>query len=507
MSFLDEFTKIEEMLDLGNYDNAKSAITELKSIYNDENDLINLDLLYARYLRDTGSVKESEKLTDRMIVGKIEIQESLLLTKTYLENAHGNWYLGFHNKAIERGLAALNSSKRGKTKESQILTAKSNNLIGNVEIERGNSTAAIGYYTVALQIHQEHGDKMGSAFVLNNLGFAYSYLGRLNDAITHYEQSKTLFTELDNQYLIAISMGNIGQIYILQGKLDQALELSLKSIDILTKMGNIHSLSEFTTNVGQIYHAKGELENAIKYYKQSLDIVLSQDNNVWTSFSLFYYILANADYDIEEAKNSLEKMKSFLNQTNKDTTLIQLRYNIAAAVLLIKTSRLTNLVKAEQLLKTILENDAVDDYSITILAIKNLADIRLVELRLFSDVGNLNELLALIAKLTDLSKLHGSFITETQSLILYAKLKVIEGDFEVANSSLNEALVIAESNGFVTLANEITDEMKKLYNEVNKYETMFKDSKYMELKLEESDVREYLNKILSSGILRGKRQN
>ncbi len=507
MSFQDELTKIEKMLDLGSYDEVKLIITNLRSKIKDKQNLVNLDLLHARYLRDTGKVKESEKLTDSMIMKKIEIQDSLLMTKTYLENAYGNWYLGFHNKAIERGLEALNSSKMGKTKESQILTAKSNNLIGNVEIERGNSTSAIGYYTVALQIHQEHGDKMGSAFVLNNLGFAYSYLGRLNDAISHYEESKNLFTDLENQYLTAISMGNIGQIYILQGKLDQALELSLRSIEILTKIGNTHSLSEFTTNVGQIYHAKGELENAIKYYKQSLDIVLNQDNNVWTSFSLFYYILANADYDLEEAKKSLDKLKSFLKEENRDTTLIKLRYNIAAAVLLIKTSRLTNLVKAEQLLKNILENDAVDDYSITILAIKNLADIKLVELKLFSDGGNLNELLDLITKLTHLSKLHGSFITETQSLILYAKLKVIEGDFEVANSSLNEALTIAESNGLVTLANEITDEIKKLYNEVNKYETMFRDTKNMEIKLENGEVREYLNKILSSGILRGKRQN
>lgn len=507
MLFLDELIKIENMLDLGKYNDAKKMISDLHPKITDKGNTIDLEILFARYLRETGNAKESERLTDNLIIKAKELQNSLLLTKTYIENAYDNWYLGFHNKSIERGLDALNLSKRDKSKESQVLTAKSNNLIGNVEIERGNSTAAINYYTVALQIHQEHGNKMGSAYVLNNLGFAYSYLGRLNAALSHYEKSKDLFTSLDNEHLIAISMGNIGQIYILKGNLEKALELSLKSISVLERIGNAQSLAEFSTNIGQIYHAKGELEKAIKYYKKSLDILLHQDNDVWVSFALFYYILANADYDLEEAKIWLEKLRSFLEVEDRDTSLIQLRYNIAAAVLLIKTSRLTNLVKAESLLKEILNNDTVDDYSITILAIKNLADIRLVELRLFTDSVNLKELLDLIAKMTDLSKLHGSFITETQSLILYAKLKLIEGEFEVANSSLNEALIIAKNHGLVTLANEINEEIKKLYNEVNKYETMFRDSKIMELQIEVGEVREYLNKILSSGILRGKRQN
>jgi len=507
MNFQDELAKIENLLDLGKYKAVKTLISDLHPKTNDKKNTIDLDLLFARYLRETGNAKESEKLTDGLIIEAKTLKNSLILTKTYIENAYDNWYLGFHSKSIERGLEALNLSKRDKSEESQVLMAKSNNLIGNVEIERGNSRAAIGYYTVALQIHHEHGSKMGSAFVLNNLGFAYSYLGRLDDALSHYEQSKELFTALENEHFVAISMGNIGQIYILKGKLEKAMEFSLKSITILEKIGNTQSLAEFSTNVGQIYHAKGELENAIKYYKKSLDILLDQDNNVWASFALFYYILANADYNLDEAKIWLEKLRSFLEVEDRDTTLIQLRYNIAAAVLLIKSSRLTNLVKAEHLLTAILTNDTVDDYSITILAIKNLADIRLVELRLFSDNTNLLELLDLIAKMTDLSKLHGSFTTEIQSLILYAKLKLIEGDFEVANSSLNEALIIAENHGLITLANEINEEIKKLYNEVNKYETMFRESKNMELELDTVEVKEYLNKILSSGILRGKRQN
>ena len=82
MSFLDELAKIENLLDLGKYNDVKMMISNLESTVTDKTIRVDLDLLLARYLRETGNAKESEKLTDNLITRAKELQNSLILTNT-----------------------------------------------------------------------------------------------------------------------------------------------------------------------------------------------------------------------------------------------------------------------------------------------------------------------------------------------------------------------------------------------------------------------------------------
>ena len=84
MLHLDELANIENLLDLGKYEDVKTQISDLKLKIKHKNSEVDLELLFARYLRETGNAKESEQLTNNLIIKAKELQNSLLLTKTFV---------------------------------------------------------------------------------------------------------------------------------------------------------------------------------------------------------------------------------------------------------------------------------------------------------------------------------------------------------------------------------------------------------------------------------------
>ncbi|OLS18657.1 MAG: hypothetical protein HeimC2_44160 [Candidatus Heimdallarchaeota archaeon LC_2] len=304
-----------------------------------------------------------------------------------------------------------------------------------------------------------------------------------------------------------MSLGNIGYIYLNKGDLDAALDCLLRSHKILVEINDKVYLPVTKTNIGNFYYAKGQYQTALIYFKESLALFETLENNLWISETLLYYILAYCEVDLNGAIDLLNKFEKIAESDQNKSKLIDIRYKLMKSIVLKKTNRLENIVKAEKLLYQIVDNEEILDYAVTLMAMKHLADLLILELKLQDDETILIELINLISKLNDSALIHGSRRIQVQTYILFAKVKILSGDFQSAVESLDFAEKIAKEDGLEKLEKEALLEKDQIVQKASMYERAYGDLTNIQEKLQQANVEAYLNEILVNGILQYKQNS
>jgi len=495
--------KLENAIEKGRYKSVKKEILELKKTNLEMKMLITLDLFLCRVLREMGETKESYTLSTLILDSAESFKDEKLIIEAQLENAYCNWYAGDYEKGIQICNFAQDIMGRSES-DYRKLYARSQIILGNLVGDQGDLDLALKYYTDALKIYRLINDKDGIAYSLNNLGTLYNFQGNLDEALICYERSGQLFQELDNPINIAMSLGNIGYIYLEKGDLEVALDSLLRSHKILTEINDKAYLPAIETSIGRFYYSKGQYQKALSYFENSLTLFELLENNLWMSETLLYYILTFCEIDLNNTTKLLNKFEKIIESDKSNSKLIDLRFKVSKAIILKKTNRLENIVEAEKLLYQIVDNDEIIDYAVTLMAMKHLADLLILELKLNDDENILIELINLISKLNNSALIHGSHRTQVQTYILFAKLKILNGDFQSAIESLNHAEKIAKEDGLEKLVKEVLLEKEGIVEKVNMYERAYGDSSNIQEKLQQANVEAYLTEILANGLLQHK---
>jgi DNA-binding SARP family transcriptional activator len=137
---------------------------------------------------------------------------------------------------------------------------------------RSNWAECVTTHRVAMDSARKVGDRLGEAWVLNQLGFA---LARLRDpeAFGHLEQALAIRQELDDtlgqaQTAIALGEGHLN----LDGPGQDALRYMRRAADLLEPMGAISLRSVALNNLGEVYFGLGDLDAAAECCIQARDI-------------------------------------------------------------------------------------------------------------------------------------------------------------------------------------------------------------------------------------------
>ncbi|GAI77750.1 unnamed protein product, partial [marine sediment metagenome] len=145
---------------------------------------------------------------------------------------------------------------------------------------------------------------------------------------------------------------------------------------------------------------------------------------------------------------------------------LQLFDNIFSHHLVLKTKpRISNLAKAQKLLKEVIEEDAGQKT-----AIINLCDILLVDLRNTNDMEIVDEIKDYIGRLLNIAEKTHSYSLQAEAYLLQAKMVLISSDLEEARRLLAKGQQIAEKFGLNRLAMSISEEHDKLLNELSVWE-------------------------------------
>jgi tetratricopeptide (TPR) repeat protein len=199
-----------------------------------------------------------------------------------------------------------------------------------------DDTKALEFYTQAVKIQEEIGDKDGLSQSLGNIAVIYDERGDIERALLLNERALKLSEETNNKGEIASNLNNIGSIYQSQGELKKALEYYKKGEVILKEIGEDQGRASCLNNIGIIYKKLGDLGKALAYYTTSLKLRETDGNKRGVVYSLnnigtIYDLQDNVSLALEYYNRALK-----LAEEIQDKKGLALSFNNVARALLKK---------------------------------------------------------------------------------------------------------------------------------------------------------------------------
>ena len=137
---------------------------------------------------------------------------------------------------------------------------------------RSSWAECVTMHRVAMESARQGGDRLGEAWVLNQLGFALAKM-RDVEAFGHLAQALAIRREFGDtlgeaQTAIALGEGHLN----IDGPGQDALRYMRQAADLLEPMGAISLRSVALNNVGEVYFRLGDLDAAAECYIEARDI-------------------------------------------------------------------------------------------------------------------------------------------------------------------------------------------------------------------------------------------
>jgi len=320
--------------------------------------------------------------------------------------------------------------------------------------------------------------------LLNFINGYYSFgKNKFDEAIELHKRSLEIFENNDltlSSVMVPLTLNVLGHAYSLKGELDIALESHKRSLDLFrgNSINTIQAIGATFTNMGEIYFQKGDLDQAIENYEKSLKIV------EYNSEYLVSWVVRNYDCLIkvflykgsyEKAREYLERFNQYLekNKISKDFR----GYKLITARFMRSSSRIRERAEAEKILKEIIVGHKAlkdtrrrlpEEFSV---ALVELCDFYLEELRLTNDLKIIDDIQPLVIRLLKEAERTNSYTLQVQSYLLYGKISLLLMNMGDARRYLVEAQQIADSHSLQLLAREISHQHDKLLEQLEGLES------------------------------------
>lgn len=177
---------------------------------------------------------------------------------------------GDYKRASQQALASLLAADE--LKESSIV-ARSHNLLGIIDRNRGHFSDAVAHFEESLSLYREIGNLQGQALAQNSLANAYFDLGSWSEADRFYRQAGQTFSQLGNVYNRVMVDNNLGGIALNQGRLDDALLYYRRALNALEHIGgSLWVKGALHLNLGATHIRRGEITIAFEHLSMSREL-------------------------------------------------------------------------------------------------------------------------------------------------------------------------------------------------------------------------------------------
>ena len=372
------------------------------------------------------------------------------------------------------------------------------NTLSWINYAQGKFDVSLDYRNKCLQISETLGRGLQSAFSIMSMGTIIQFgKGDLALAREYYERSLQMHRELGSDKMIAFNLIHLSRNHFLQGEIDLALDTINKSLEISTKIENILYQIQGLLYKGIIYKILGKYTVAENYLTDGR-VLLKQglrggEKHLlnWQSLSLYHLIsIAKATNALDKANLYLEELKGLEDQSKRK--LNTQRYQFARAIVKTMSKRAVDKFQAQQIFQSIV-NEEIVDYNITTLAMLNLSELLILELKI-SDTEEevLEEVTILSDKIHEVALSQSSSVLITMSLILKSKLSLVNGDLHEANVFLEEAYKLSKEKKLGTLYNQVINEQNVLHSEFEKWEDLYHRNASIKERIKHARVESYL---------------
>jgi CHAT domain-containing protein/Tfp pilus assembly protein PilF len=180
--------------------------------------------------------------------------------------------LGDDERALQTLLTAQEIARKyRKNAKDRTAEAEMVGNIGSAYLWLGKTKKALKYYTKALEIDRETGNRVGAASLMNSIGRIYVDMGRYHDALELHEKALAIMTEMGNLIGEASTISCIARVQWHLGEKEKSMETFRESLARSRLAGHIPGQAVTLQNMMVTAESAGDLPLAIFYGKQSVN--------------------------------------------------------------------------------------------------------------------------------------------------------------------------------------------------------------------------------------------
>ncbi len=339
-----------------------------------------------------------------------------------------------------------------------------------INMHMGNVALAEKYLQWIFSLQKELGNTFEIVWANTLMGQIMVLIkSRFDLALEYFKKALSLAKKIKfNHYWVAMCHGFFGIIYNNIGELDNSIKHYLKALKVVKGFKSDFWESGLLNNIGYVYCEKGEYDLALEYMEESLLINEVQSKGVEESLDSIISVALKKG-DNEYASKYFNRLENIYNK--KKDSYIEFLYNYNKALILKRSSRIRDKVKAEELLKLVVEKDTLH-YDIIINAYIHLCDLLLSEFRINNNCEVLDEINHYITQLLTIAEKSHSYRLFCEIFILQAKLALLNLNFIAARRFLTQAQKIAEYYGIKRLSMKISHEHDELLIQLKMWENL-----------------------------------
>ncbi|MFX0095146.1 MAG: tetratricopeptide repeat protein [Candidatus Hodarchaeota archaeon] len=486
----------EQLLDEGKFREALQIVEtiEQRDALSTHNHLL-CQVLKSNLMNKMGHFDRALKLTEQILEEIQDRKLHLLKIDALIVKAEGLWHLG----RLDNSLVAISQGEKiikSLEQSSDVILRIARLEISKAEIywAQGKQDRALEFLEQSLFLGRKINKKDLIIISLCNLGAIYLTKGDLDYALKYFQDSLMLLEDFENKHLRAGVFINIGNVCAAKGELDRALDYLQESLLLFEELGNKHLIAGTFRTIGSIYGRKGDLDQALNYLKQSVDLFKEIGNKMYLSGALFSLISVAIDRMSPEQTQYYLKQLEEIN-IQEDSKLISQFYRVAEALLLKTRPRTRNRIKAAELLEQVVKEDVVN-HEVTVVALLNLCDLLLGELRLSGDPEVLDEVQNLVNRLFNIAKKQHSHSLLVETYLLQSKLALVNLNLEKTQRLLIQAQELAEEKGLQRLAIKVSYEHDELLRQLDKWKTLIQQKASISERIDLVQIEELLEQMI-----------
>lgn len=205
--------------------------------------------------------------------------------------------------------------------------ALAQNNIGLAYYYEGRNNQAIPAYQTALALFQPLHESRWVQITLQNIALTEWELGRISASISQYEQVLAMMGSSGDPMVRASVLNNCGQAYWVSGRFDSALKQFVEALDLERKKQDAREQARSLHGIGRVYEALGESSLALDFYRQGLALRTPESDPRGRASGL--RTTANLLREQGHADEAVALDQEALTLASTATTLAQIRIQLA----------------------------------------------------------------------------------------------------------------------------------------------------------------------------------
>jgi len=150
--------------------------------------------------------------------------------------------------------------------------------VGSLLSMLGRMDEALKHYDQALDIHRHDGNRRREGLVVEHQGILHQAQGQMERSLGCFTRALDIHREVGNRQLEAVTLGNLGTLHKQQGRLDEALEHYIRALDMHREVGNRRLEGITLGNLGNLCMDQGRLDDALAHYTHAVALAREVGN-------------------------------------------------------------------------------------------------------------------------------------------------------------------------------------------------------------------------------------